>query len=159
MTDMTLNQRLQQIAPNLRGTFATDDEIRFLRARLSAAVTPDWLMSILKDYRLAGTCFTLSEECDNSGLSADVVWLTPEQVVSESHDAEPGISVLSFGFLPIGGCAIGSGDPYFLDLRQASIDPPVVRIPHDHAVDRPYPVDRIEVVSSSLSEFFRDSRF
>jgi hypothetical protein len=156
--EMTLKVQLNRIAEDLRGTSATDHDIGFLRSRLPLLLTPDWLMSILKEYRLAGTCFALSEEQDKSGLGATVNWLTPEGIASESCDLEPGISVLSSGFIPIGGCAEGSGDQYFLDLRLASGDPPVVRVPHDYAVYQPYPLDKIEVVSSSLSEFFRDSR-
>jgi hypothetical protein len=155
---MTLKERLQEIADALRGARASEDDIHLLKQRLPAALTPDWLMDILREYGLAGTCFALSKEHDKSGLGADVLWLAPAQIVSESFDAEPGISVLSSGLLPIGGCATGSGDPYFLDLTQRSSDPPVVRVPHDHAVHQPYPLDRVEVVSSSLSEFFRHSR-
>jgi hypothetical protein len=159
MEAMTLNQCLQGIAGDLHGASATDDDIHLLRSRLPATSTPDWLMSILREYRLAGICFGLSEEHDRSGLGADVTWLRPEQIVSESRDAEPGISVLPYGFLPIGACATGSGDPYFLDLRQASSDPPVVRVPHDYAGRGPYPLDKVEVVSSSLSDFFANARF
>jgi len=156
---MTLNQRLQEIAGDLPGTSATGDDIHLLRSRLPATLTPDWLMRILREYRLAGTCFTLSRKHDKSGLGADIIWLTPEQIVSESHDVEPGISVLSSGFLPIGACATGSGDPYFLDLRQTSGDPSVVRVPHDYGGRGSYPLDRVEVVSSSLSEFVSNSHF
>jgi hypothetical protein len=152
-------QCLQRIAGVLDGASATDDDIQLLRSRLPATLTPDWLMSILREYRLAGICFGLSEEHDRSGLGADVTWLTPGQIVSESCDAEPGISVLPCGFLPIGACATGSGDPYFLDLRQASSDPPVVRVPHDYAGRGPYPLNKVEVVSSSLSQFFGNARF
>ena len=151
-----LSQRLQEIANDLYGACATDDDIRFLRSRLPPALVPDWLVNMLREYRLAGVCLSLSKEHDKSGLGANAIWLTPRQIVSEARDAEPGISVLSSGFLPIGACATGSGDPYFLDLREISKDPSVVRIPHDYGGRGSYPLDRIEVVTSSLSELLRN---
>jgi hypothetical protein len=155
---MTLNQRLQRIATDLHGALATDDDIHLLRSRLPAVLTPDWLINILREYRLAGVCFSLSKEHDRSGLGADVIWLTPEQIASESLDVEPGISVLPYGLLSIGACATGSGDPYFLDLRQVSSDPPVVRVPHDYSGRGPYLLNKVEVVSSSLSQFIANAR-
>lgn len=154
---MALDLCLRSISPNLRGTRATDDDIHFLKSRLPTGLTPDWLMALLRGYALAGVGFSLNEDHDESGIGAEVIWLTPEQIVSESVECEPGMSVLSYGFLAVGACAEGSGDPYFLDLRNSSDDPPLVRIPHDYAVSVPYPLDKIEVVTSSMSEFFRNS--
>jgi hypothetical protein len=115
-------------------------------------------MALLSGHPLAGVGFSLNEEHDESGIGASVLWLTPAQIVSESVECQPGTSVLSYGFLPIGGCAEGSGDPYFLDLRNSSDDPPLVRVPHDYASSGPYPLEKIEIVTSSMSEFFRNSR-
>ena len=155
---MTLDPCLRSISPNLRGTRATDDDIHFLKSRLPTSLTPDWLMALLRGHALAGVGFSLNEDHDESGLGAELIWLTPAQIVSESIECQPGLSVLSHGFLPIGACAEGSGDPYFLDLRDSSADPALVRIPHDYASSGPYPYEKIEVVTSSISEFFRTSR-
>jgi hypothetical protein len=152
-----LDRALSQIANRLHGTNATDGDIELLRSRLPDNLMPDWLVDLSKNYRLAGVCFSLSDDADNSGLGAEVIWLAPRQLVSEAFDAEPGRSVISSKFLPIGVCAIGSGDPYFLNLRGASNDPPVVRIPHNYAATNPYPLERVEVVASRLSEFFRNA--
>jgi hypothetical protein len=152
-----LDQRLREIAANLYGASATDDDILMLRSEFPPRLTPDWFMSMLKHHKLAGVRVSLTTEHDRSGLGADIIWLSPREMVSEARDVEPGISVASSGFLPIGGCAEGSGDPYFLDLRESSNDPPVVRIPHDYATQVPYPLDRIDVVSWSLSEFFSNA--
>ena len=154
---LTLDLCLRSIRPNLRGTRATDGDIHFLKAQLPVSLTPGWLMAILREHPLAGVGFSLSTDDDESGIGAEVRWLTPEQMVSENVECEPGRSVLSYGFLAIGACAEGSGDPYFLDLSNPSDDPPLVRIPHDYAVSAPYPRDKIEVVTSSMSEFFRNS--
>src|SRR5436309_1737426 len=102
-----LNQRLQKIAKDLHGASASDDDILLLRSELPPRLRPDWLLSMLKDYKLAGVRLSLTKEHDRSGLGADLIWLSPRQIVSETRDSEPGISVVSFGFLPIGACAIG----------------------------------------------------
>ena len=155
---MTLDLCLRSISPNLRGTRATDGDINFLQSRLPASLTPDWLMALLRGHPLGGVGFSLNADHDESGIGAELIWLTPAQIVSESVECQPGISVLSHGFLPIGACAVGSGDPYFLDLRNSSDDPPLVRVPHDYASSRPYPCAKIEIVTSSMSDLFRNSR-
>jgi hypothetical protein len=115
-------------------------------------------MALLRAHPLAGVSFSLDQEHDESGIGAEVIWLTPAQMVSESVECQPGKSVQSSGFITIGACAEGSGDPYFLDLTNSSDDPPLVRIPHDYASSGPYPLEKIEIVTSSMSEFFRNSR-
>jgi len=155
---MTLDLCLRSISPNLRGTRATDGDIHFLKSRLPSSLTPDWLMAILRGRALAGVGFSLNEDRDESGIGAEIIWLTPAQIVSESVECQPGQSVLSYGFLPIGACAEGSGDPYFLDLRNSFDDPALVRVPHDYASSGPYPREKIDIVTSSMSEFFRNTR-
>ena len=154
---MTLDSCLRSIGQNLRGKCATDDDIRLLKSRLPASLTPDWFIAALKGYALAGVSFSLNEDHDESAIGAELIWLTPAQIVSESVECQPGQSVLPLGFLPIGACAEGSGDPYFLDLRSPSADPPLVRVPHDYATVRPYPCEKVEAVTSSMSAFFQKS--
>jgi len=151
---MKLNDVLQKIAVKLRGASASDGDIQLLKSRLPRALVPDWFIQLVTDYKLAGACFSLNKEDDDSKLGAKIIWLSAEQIVSEAIDVEPGISVLSSGFLPIGACGLGSGDPYFLDLRRSSNDPPLVRIPHDYAAIHPYPLERVEVVTPTLADFF-----
>jgi hypothetical protein len=152
-----LDDALKEKEDLLQGVSATDRDIRQLRAYFSNVLIPDWLESLLKNHRLAGACFSLDSGQDRSGLGAELLWLSPKQMISEAFDAEPGKSVVSSGFLAIGSCALGSGDPYFLDLREFSNDPPVVRIPHDYAGPNSYPLERVEIVVSHLSELFHDA--
>jgi len=149
----------QQTAQNLHGATATDEDIHLLRSSIGPGLIPDWLAAMLRKNRLAGVCFALAAGDDVSGLGADLLWLTPAQIVSEAIECQPGLSVVSAGFIPIGGCAEGSGDPYFLDMQEGSNDPPLVRVPHDFAVVKPYPLDRVELVSETLSAFFAKASF
>jgi hypothetical protein len=154
----TVDEVLRAIADDLHGTTATDSDIRLLRARLTVALVPDWLVDALKRYNLAGTDFSLTEEQDLSGLGADVVWMTPKQMIKEACDFEPGFTIVRSGFLPFGACSVGTGDPFFFDLRDASDDPPVVRVPHDYAGGESYPLDAIELVAPSLTAFLRTAK-
>src|ERR1700693_3275841 len=117
---MRLEQALQQVEGYLDGAKATENDIRMLRAKLPAALVPDWLADLLRRYDLAGTDFELTEEQDLSRLGAYVLWMTPTEIIVEALECEPGMTVVRSGFLPFGGCPVGSGDPYFLDMRQGS---------------------------------------
>jgi hypothetical protein len=143
-----------EIAAKLSGKTTDALGIQQLRSALPANLVPEWFVDMLRECRLSGVMFSISKEEDVSGLGADVIWLSTDQIISEAFEAEPGISVTPLGLLPIGDCAIGSGDPYFLDLRHNSDDPQVVRVPHDYAVEQPYPLQNIEVVCPTLSAFF-----
>jgi hypothetical protein len=111
---------LRQINARLSGAAATDAGIRLLRSSLHPDLIPDWLVNTLSENRLGGVCFSLDASNDVSGLGAYLLWLTPAQIVSEATECEPGLSVVRSGYIPVGGCAEGSGDPYFLDMRTAS---------------------------------------
>jgi hypothetical protein len=150
---------LREINERLRGAPATDADIRLLRSSLHPDLTPDWLVTTLSQNPLAGVSFSLDATNDESELGASLLWLTPAQIVSEATECEPGLSVVRLGFIPVGGCEEGSGDPYFLDMRAQSQDPPLVRIPHDFATTKPYPLGRVELVTYALSIFFSHARF
>jgi hypothetical protein len=79
-------------------------------------------------------------------------------MIREACDLEPGFTVVRAGFIPFGGCAIGTGDPFFFDMRSGSNDPPIVRVPHDYAGGDTYPLDAIELVAPSLSEFLKTAK-
>ena len=50
-------------------------------------------------------------------------------VEHEARGAYPGIVVLRDGFVPIGGCSIGTGDPYFLNVLDGPAGP-IYKIDH-----------------------------
>lgn len=146
-----------EIAKALNGTHATDAEISFLRNRFANELLPEWLVGVLQGFKLGGASISLAEDYDLSGLGAELKWFTPEQMISESFEDEPGLTVVPIGLLPVAACAIGSGDPYFLDLRNSNnVDPPLVRVLHDFVgmEKSKFLIEGIEVVTHRLSEFF-----
>ena len=120
-------------------------------------ILPEWYASLLKEFPLSGVIFSLNEELDQSELGVDLKWLSPEQTLDEAQNVYPGKSVIGLGYLPIGSCLAGSGDPYFLKLSDYSEDPALVRIPHDLVSDDGYPENEIELVCNSLSSFFEQA--
>lgn len=153
---MTLEEVLALVAGRLGGKVATESDVRDLRAGLTPLSLPEWLVHVLRAYRLAGSRMSIDERADESGIGVQMLWLTSRQMISEAHDAEPGMTVCPLGFVPIGACASGSGDPYFLDLRDPnSTDPAVIRIRHDLAGRGEYPVEGFERVAPALSTFLR----
>lgn len=112
------------------------------------------LLDIYLHYPLAGVNVDLDEENDNSGYSVVAKIMPFDEVVDEASRFQPGIVVRELSFMPFATCMRGSGDPYFLDLRAGVIDPPVVRICHELAVYAVFPVEKIEVIKPSLSDFF-----
>lgn len=134
----------------LSGRQATPDEVATLESKFRPDFLPPWLIETLINFKLIGVTFTLSESDDASDMGADVFWLSPAQMLSEAFESQPGISVLGDGLFPVGACAIGTGDPYFIDLN-AGYDPPLMRVLHEY-IGSP---DAVEMVSPRLSEFFR----
>lgn len=152
---MNLAAVLQKIQDRLTGYQLSQEEIQLRKDRLPSGLMPDRLADLLMRYPLSGTRFLLSEDDDESHLGVDMRWMTPHEIIDESLLAYPGVIAVKEGYLPIGKCMEGSGDPYFSRMN-ASGDPQVVRVPHG-SVDigkSKILTSAIEVVSESLSRFF-----
>ncbi len=152
---LSVEDVLKERKADLQGRTITPQEVSELTAGVGDKLLPAYLLDWLLSYPLVGTEFYLSEEEDESGLGAEMQWLTPAQMVSETIETYPGILAGPLGYLPVGMCLVGSGDPYFLKIGPGN-DPPVVRIPHEAAdADDNLNVDLIEQVSPRLSDFLR----
>ena len=155
---MSLDSILIEIAHRLGGKVTTDTELNQLRNELGEEIVPLWFVQIMKRFALAGADFSLTEDRDLSKMGVQMRWLDCKEILEEARDIYPGKAAVRLGYLPIGGCLEGSGDPYFIFTLESS-DPPLVRIPHD-IVDNSGQINQedIEVVSNSLSDFFAETR-
>ena len=152
---LSVEEVLKERKADLKGRTITPQEVSELTAGVGEKLLPAHLLDWLLSYPLVGTEFYLSEDEDESGLGAEMQWLTPAQMVSETVETYPGIVAGPLGYLPVGMCLTGSGDPYFLKTGSGD-DPPLVRIPHEAAdADGNLDVDRIEQVTPRLSDFLR----
>lgn len=152
---MSIEEQLEKKKNLLGGIIINDFEADNLKNKLPSELLPSWYIQILKKFPLVGVNFSLDEEHDQSGMGVDLKWLSPAETIDEAFEAYPGKSVIDLGYIPIGACLLGSGDPYFLKFKgDNSNDPSLVRIPHDFSSEEEYPENEIEIVCKSLSEFF-----
>ena len=133
------------------GRRASSEELALLKGQLPTLID-DWCIRLMSTYDLIGSEVVLDSSSDPSGLGVEFRWMTPEQIISEATEAQPGIAASQHGFAPIGLCLSGSGDPYFINTFESD-NPAVVRIPHDAVHHTELDLAAIEVVSPSLSAF------
>lgn len=149
---------LDKIEMGLGGRKATSQEIEALSVRIANGIFPQWYAEVLMNYPLIDSCFHLDESDDVSELGVSLKVLSPEGILSESFECYPGIAASSLGYLPFGSCLEGSGDPYFLDLTDPnSVNPRLVRIPHESVIEEVLDERQIEVVSETLTAFFQEA--
>jgi hypothetical protein len=155
---MSINAVLARRQTEMTGRLITEQEAQDLKKELQPSLLPSWLLDLFLTYPLVETTFRLTANQDSSGLGVAMKWLSPRQIISETTESFPGISAAPLGYVAIGMCLEGSGDPYFLKSTSGS-DPLLVRIPHD-AVDGEQRLreNLVEIVSTSLSEFLDKAR-
>lgn len=92
-----------------------------------------WVATLMALCRVSGTTFSnIHRERDPSIESFDFRWLSPKEIIDEAFGVFPGIAAIKAGYVPVGECLIGTGNPYFLQVRQP--DRALYEIRHD-AVD------------------------
>ena len=100
--------------------------------------------------------FSLSEKYDESELGVELEWMSIKSIFFEAKENYPGKIAIKKGFLPVGTCLEGSGDPYFLNCNLGS-EGMLVRIPHDACNADDLKLNEIEVVSNTLNLFFENA--
>lgn len=157
---MSIFDELIKISSSLHGSKLAESEASELIEKLPPGVMPGWLVVIQKQFPLAGVCFSLDEDQDESKIGVEMKWFSSSQMIEEALLVYPGKVVLGLGYLPVAACLVGSGDPYFLKMKSCDLqNPPLVRIPHALAIDEDHFLENeIELVSKSLSYFFSQSK-
>lgn len=113
-----------------------------------------WLFELMQVEPLAGVSFFMDEDVDPSGMGVEMTWMTPDHMIEEGTKLYPGIAAHPRGFLPVGMCLLGSGDPYFLKMSPDG-SCAVVRIPHESVtVDDSIREEEVERVVDRLEDFF-----
>lgn len=106
---------------------------------------PPYWKSFVDQYQLAGREFEIPEKDDLSGVGAVIEILNEKHIQSEQNDAYPGIAASTAGYVPVGNCSIGTGDPYFINVQDGE-GGPLYRIYHDEVIDETYDADRAIVM-------------
>ncbi|WPJ95399.1 hypothetical protein SH580_18425 [Coraliomargarita algicola] len=98
---------------------------------------PDYWKEFLEANDLIEKDFELSESEDLSGVGADFSLMSFEDIIDEAENYYPGIKVKEDGFIPVGSCQIGTGDPYFINKKEGK-NGALYRIYHDSVTDEGY---------------------
>lgn len=117
---------------------------------------PAYWKKFRDEHNLAGVQFVVPDSEDRSALGADIEILDDAGILSEAIGLYPGIEAVRHGFVPVGGCSIGSGDPYFIRIAEGS-DGSLYRIFHDMVFDDDFP--EAEAVTRVLDRFDELPRF
>lgn len=117
---------------------------------------PPYWQAFVESAGLTGGRTSIPEEKDQSGLGADIYWFSDEQAREEKEKFYPGIAVAKDGFIPVGGCDIGSGDPYFICVKDGA-GGPLYRVYHDSVRKDGY--NRDDAVAVVLRDYREVSNF
>jgi hypothetical protein len=145
---MSVIKALKKIESKLYGSKVTEVEIKELIEKLPSDLLPVWLIKLVQEFKLLGIDFSLKKEDDESKRGVEIKLLNPKEMTDEALMSYPEKVVIKLGYLPFGCCCIGSGDPYFLKIKDCkNEDPLIVRVPHDYVIDdETYPEEKIEIV-------------
>ncbi len=114
-------------------------------------MTPYW-RTFVEQHHLVGREISVPDDRDISEVGIEIEILGEEAIHSEQTAAYPGIAVAEAGYIPVGGCSIGTGDPYFINIHDGE-GGPLYRIYHDEVVDQNYnPKTAIAVVLKDYRE-------
>jgi hypothetical protein len=104
----------------------------------------------IEQHNLIGLEVEIPEQNDLSGVGALIELLDEVNAIKESTGFYPGLVVKADGYVPIGGCAIGCGDPYFINLHDPQPGP-IYRIYHDSVLDEKY--NREQAIARVLNSY------
>ena len=117
---------------------------------------PSLYREFVTERGLIGAAIEVPESEDLSGAGAWIEVLDEAGAEVEASDFFPGLVVIEDGFVPIGGCQLGSGDQYFLNVRDPQPGP-VYRIYHDRVTDDGYDanqaIDRVLASYADLQKY------
>jgi hypothetical protein len=98
---------------------------------------PPYWKTFVEQHQLIGREFLLPDDVDLSGVGADIEILGEANILNEQTESYSGIAVASAGFIPVGNCGIGTGDPYFINVHDGE-GGPLYRIYHDELINEQY---------------------
>lgn len=116
---------------------------------------PHYWQTFIEQHQLTGRELSIPVESDLSGVGAKIEILDERGISAEQTCIYPGIAVSKAGFVPVGGCCIGTGDPYFINTRDGE-GGPLYRIYHEEVADESYDAARaIAVVLKDYRELLK----
>lgn len=148
---------------NWRGELLEPAERATLERATPLAEKVAWWLDLLECYPIVRQEFVLPESHRGQGLEQQLYWLSGLSIWDECCSLYPGIAAAKDGYLPIGGCFGGSGNPYYIHVEEGP-DPALYQIFHEGIEDRRdgrgevLSDDAVGKVAPSLSWFMRHAQ-
>jgi len=139
-----LTEILDSKKKSLKGRNASASEIFLVKEKFKDINGIELLLLIL-DYNIIGHTLKLSLVEDASRNGVSMQWLSPSGQVEEAFQFYPGIIVVKEGYIPIGECLYGSGDPYFMKNDAGNLN--IYRVLHDVS-DEMFTPEMVELIIS-----------
>jgi len=112
----------------------------------------------IKENNIVNKSFEIPQNQDISALGANLEILSEGDILKESNDYYPGIAVKQFGYLPIGSCLSGSGDPYFINTKEG-VNGKLYRVRHESGTEENFALKGgIEIVLNNYEELLNYKR-
>ena len=157
--DKELESYLENAKPSeeiefLMGIEQTENHFNGLDERIKSVI-PEWLKTMLIKYKIANL---LIDTRDIDGEEISVQFNSFELIQDAGLEAYPGLAILELGYLGIAEDPTGSGDPYFISLKEGN-NPPVYQIYHDVSdVGEEIIKEGKELISHKLSDLFKNQK-
>jgi hypothetical protein len=113
---------------------------------------PQFWLDFIESSNLIEKEIDIPESDDSSKLGACFKILNNKQILEEANESYPGIIVSQDGYLPVGCCLEGSGDPYFVNINEGPKGK-LYRIYHDSVLDNNY--NSIEAIDVIVDDYER----
>ena len=87
---------------------------------------PDYWIKFIRENGLEKASCKIPPEADLADLDEegpDLYIMSEESSNEEANQFYPGIYVKKDGYIPVAGCEIGSGDPYFININDGENGP------------------------------------
>ena len=116
---------------------------------------PSYWADFIEQHQLVHREVSIPEQHDLSGIGVDLHIFDAESAREEAEEAYPGIAVAPDGFIPVAGCCIGSGDPFFINTRDGA-NGPLYQIYHDAVSEESYdPKEAIAIVLKNYEDLHK----
>jgi hypothetical protein len=103
---------------------------------------PQYWIDFLEREGLVNRDVEIPEDRDLSGFGADMRFCTSNESIDEAENYQPGITVAPLGYVPVGHCLFGSGDPYFINSNDGK-NGALYRVCHEYADQEPLNMERL----------------
>ena len=90
----------------------------------------DYWKQFVHEHDLVGREADVPEPDDLTGVGVGIEILSEDNAREEAEGALPGMAGARDGFVPVGGCSFGTGDPYFINVNDGP-GGPLYRISHE----------------------------